>query len=80
MLLGDSNVPGTTHTTPVVVRDIALQLRLQLFVAALGHSRNWGYLKMGKKRQISFCEQEKAKQARIKNRLYGQTSQMVDNY
>ena len=43
MLLGDSNIPVTTHTTPVVVHDIALQLRLQLFVAALGSTHQfWG--------------------------------------
>ena len=43
MLLGDSNLPVTTHTTPVVVHDIALQLRLQLFVAALGSTHQfWG--------------------------------------
>ena len=43
MLLGDSNIPVTTHTTPVVVHDIALQLRLQLFVAALRSTHQfWG--------------------------------------
>ena len=48
MLLGDSNIPVTTHTTPVVVHDIALQLRLQLF-----HSSILGYLKVGKKKDKS---------------------------
>ena len=69
-------MPVTTHTTPVVVHDIALQLRLQLFVAALGSTHQfWG--KVGKKDKSVFVSKRKQSKARIKNRLYGQTSQMV---
>ena len=61
VLLGDSNIPVTTHTTPVVVHDIALQLRLQLFVAALGccHSSILGYLKWIKKDKSVFVSKRK---------------------
>ena len=79
MLLGDSNIPVTTHTTPVVMHDIAWQLRLQLFVATLGSTHAiLGYLKVGKKKDKSvFVSKRKQSKQASENKLYGQTSQMV---
>ena len=49
MLLGDSNIPVTTHTTPVVVAVEVAAVR-----SGLGSTRNLGYLKVGKKKTNQF--------------------------
>ena len=68
----------TTHTTPVVVYD-----RVAVEVAAVRsgawfHSSILGYLQVGLKKDKSvFVSKRKQSKQAIKNRLYGQTAQMV---
>ena len=66
MLLCDCKISVTTHTAPVVIHDIALQLRLHFFVYRLVPRINFGVPKKGEKGQISSCEQDKRNKNKIK--------------
>ena len=78
MLLGDCKIPVTTHTTPVVIHDIALQLRLHFFVSTLGSTHQfWGYLKRGKRDKSAVVSKTKETKTKTKSHICGQTAQMV---
>ena len=76
MLLGDCKIPVTTHTTPVVIHDIAFAVEVALLRSdAWFHASILGIPQKGEKGQISSCEQDNKN--KTKSYICGQTAQMV---